>query len=138
MRNSRWQIVLRIRQWRAASCAALALTGPIAAHASGERCGWLNLAWSGAKENAVVLQDGEGNWTIDRRAGRWPVIRQSDMYPNTTRSEVYSGVRNEDYLTCACMVFESVEYSHVSKISHARLVPIARCLNDKNLRQPAD
>lgn len=138
MHDSRWRFVLRRRQWCAVSCAALVLTGPAAAHASGDRCGWLDLSSSGARENEVVFRDGEQNWRIDRNAGRWPVIRQSDMYPNTTRSEVYSGVHNEDYLTCACMVFESVEYSHVSKISHARLIPIARCLNDKKLWQPTD
>ncbi|KER70467.1 hypothetical protein HR51_18225 [Burkholderia cepacia] len=63
-------------------------------------------------------------------------MRSTTQHPYTTKSYTDSSVHEEDYLTCACMVFESVDGGDVTKMRRARLVPIDRCLHDKNLWQP--
>ncbi|WP_174956441.1 MULTISPECIES: DUF4087 domain-containing protein [Burkholderia] len=136
MRDTRWWLVPRIQTLMGMLYSALVLMCPIHADASGDRCGWLDLSRNSSKNNAIEFHDSERIWMVDREAGQWPLIRQSDMYPNTTKSYTYPSVREEDYLTCACMVFESVDGGDVTKMRRARLIPIDRCLRDKNLWQP--
>ncbi|KVL21548.1 hypothetical protein [Burkholderia sp. MSMB1826] len=136
MNDTRWKWVFRMRKWIAVSCSALVSMGPIHADASGDRCGWLDLSQSTVKRDAIEFHDSERIWLVNRDAGQWPLIRQSDMYPNRAASYAHSDVREEDQLTCACMAFESVDGGVVSKMRRARLIPIERCLNDRNLWQP--